>query len=328
MAIGGGHAHCGLMVYLGDAFPAEYRGKLFMVNIHGARVNVDVPEQRGSGYVARHGVDFLSTSDPYFRGLHMKYGPEGAVYLSDWYDTGECHTRAPDVSNGRIYRIEYKGSGFGVQGSGTAVERDRRRRGDLGGMAAGELADLQSAGNEWHVRHARRVLQERGADALVHAAMRKMLLSDVEAPRRLRAIWTLYVTEGLDEKQLLELLGDREPYVRAWAVRLLVEGKDVSDAVLARFERLAADDPSPVVRLHLASAARRLAGGKRWGVLERLAAHGEDAGDANIPLMIWYATEPLVRGDLKRARELAAGSKLPKLREFIVRRMVEGTKRE
>ena len=88
VAVGGGHAHCGLMVYLGGAFPVEYRGKLFMVNIHGARLNVDVPELRGSGYVARHGVDFLSTSDPYFRGLHVKYGPEGAVYLSDWYDTG------------------------------------------------------------------------------------------------------------------------------------------------------------------------------------------------------------------------------------------------
>lgn len=48
-----------------------------------------------------------------------------------------------------------------------------------------------------------------------------------------------------------------------------------------------------------------------------------DATDRNIPLMIWYAADPLVEADPKRARELATGSKIPKLREFIVRRMVD-----
>src|SRR3954471_18322958 len=59
VVLGGGHAHCGLMVYLGDNWPDRYRNTIFMNNIHGDRMNNDLPERKGSGYVARHGTDFL-----------------------------------------------------------------------------------------------------------------------------------------------------------------------------------------------------------------------------------------------------------------------------
>src|SRR3954452_3401604 len=108
--LGGGHAHCGLMVYLGDSWPDKYRNTIFMNNIHGDRINNDLPERKGSGYVAHHGADFLISADPWYMGLHVKYGPDGAVYVSDWYDTGECHTKKPHTENGRIYKITYSGT--------------------------------------------------------------------------------------------------------------------------------------------------------------------------------------------------------------------------
>ncbi len=74
---GGGHAHAGAMVYLADNWPAQYRGSIFMCNIHGNRVNNDLLERRGSGYVGKHGTDFLLSGDPWFRGLNLKYGPDG-----------------------------------------------------------------------------------------------------------------------------------------------------------------------------------------------------------------------------------------------------------
>ena len=64
----------------------------------------------GSSYVARHEQDFLMANDTWFRGLELKYGPDGAVYLTDWYDTGECHETDADNAhreNGRIYKISY-----------------------------------------------------------------------------------------------------------------------------------------------------------------------------------------------------------------------------
>jgi hypothetical protein len=59
LAMGGGHAHCGTLVYLGDRFPARYRNTVFMCNVHGRRINNDILKRQGSGYVAGHGKDFM-----------------------------------------------------------------------------------------------------------------------------------------------------------------------------------------------------------------------------------------------------------------------------
>jgi hypothetical protein len=124
----------------------------------------------------------------------------------------------------------------------------------------------------------------------------------------------------------VELLSHKEEYVRAWAIQLLAEGKQPPAAALERFAALAASDPSPVVRLYLAAAAQRLPDDARWMVLDRLAQRGEDAADPNLPLMVWYALEPAVTSNPSRALALASRSKLPRLREFVARRIAEGTK--
>jgi len=73
---GGGHAHCGLMCYLGGAWPKEYRNQLFMGNIHGRRINVDNPRPKGSGYVATHSPDFLLTNDAWSRLINFRWHSE------------------------------------------------------------------------------------------------------------------------------------------------------------------------------------------------------------------------------------------------------------
>ncbi len=107
---GGGHAHVGAMVYLGDNWPERYRNGLFTCNIHGNRVNHDSLERQGSGYVARHEQDFLLAGDKWFRGLELKYGPDGGVFVTDWSDAGECHDtdrHGAHHESGRIYRVRY-----------------------------------------------------------------------------------------------------------------------------------------------------------------------------------------------------------------------------
>src|SRR5439155_19934513 len=86
----------------------EYRNNVFMCNIHGNRINRDILEHIGSGYVAHHAPDFLLANDSWFRGLNLIYGPDGGVYINDWCDTGECHNHVVvDRSNGRIYKVVY-----------------------------------------------------------------------------------------------------------------------------------------------------------------------------------------------------------------------------
>src|SRR5262249_26098527 len=104
-AAGGGHAHAGAMVYLGDNWPASYRNRLFTCNLHGSRVNMDVLGRCGSGYVGKHGPDFLLANDPWFRGLELRCGPDGGVFVSDWHDTGECHNYGQGAPQGRIVTV-------------------------------------------------------------------------------------------------------------------------------------------------------------------------------------------------------------------------------
>jgi len=106
--LGGGHSHCGGMIYYGQNFPEEYHGKIFMCNTHGRCVNVNRLERKGSTYVGKREPNFLKVNTPWFRGVELKYGPRGCVYLTDWSDNGECHDHdGVHRTSGRIYRISY-----------------------------------------------------------------------------------------------------------------------------------------------------------------------------------------------------------------------------
>ena len=310
-AAGGGHAHSGAMIYLGgDTWPKEYRDAIFMNNIHGARTNVDRLQRQGSGYAASHGPDFLKTNDSWSQMLNYRYGPDGSVHAIDWYDKNQCHSSNPEVHDktlGRIFKISHVG--------------DKWVQVDLAKMPSEELVDLQLHRNEWYVRHARRILQERGADPKVHARLKRMLEDNPDVTRKLRAMWALHATHGLSERELRELLDHESEYVRSWAVYLLVESRHPSDAALRQFAKMAREDKSALVRLYLASALQRAPVEKRWDVLAGLLTHEEDATDHNQPLMVWYAAEPVVELDMARALTLASGTRLPGLFPFTVRRI-------
>ena len=307
-AAGGGHAHSGTMIYLGDNWPPKYRGDVFMNNIHGRRINHDRLARKGSGYAASHAPDVMRARDPWFVGVTLAYGPAGGVYVSDFSDTGECHhTRNTQKHTGRIYKIT-----FG---------KPKPWKGDIGKLNILELVKLQSHPNEWFARHARRVLQERQANTSVLA---NALKSNRSVPLRLRALWALQVTGNLDEKKLEGLLQDSSEHLRAWAIQLLCENRKPSEAARAEFARMAHEDKSPLVRLYLASAMQRLLLKQRVPVLAHLLAHTEDKDDQNLPLMYWYATEPVVAADRVSAVKLLNACQIPKVRQFITRRMATG----
>jgi putative membrane-bound dehydrogenase-like protein len=314
---GGGHAHAGAMIYLGGAWPEQYRDQIFMNNIHGQRLNVDILKPRGSGYVGSHGPDFLLTGDRASQILNLRYGPDGQAWMIDWYDMQACHTgdvKAHDRSNGRIYKIS--------AGEPKKVTVDLKKLSDL------ELAELTLNTNDWYVRHSRRVLQERAAtkpiDASAKAKLVEIATRHEDDTRRLRAMWAMHVTGGIDAALTQKLLADPSEYVRGWMVQLSLDtGAPVVDGMLSKFTTMARDDKSQVVRIYLASAVQKLPLDQRWSILSSLAAHAEDAGDHNLPLMYWYAAEPLATVDAERALAfgLSSGPSIPLLREFMLRRI-------
>ncbi|MBI2950315.1 MAG: c-type cytochrome [Verrucomicrobia bacterium] len=311
-AFGGGHAHCGAMVYLGDNWPDRYRNGFFTLNVHGHRMNHDALERRGSGYVAKHQPDVLRVNDAWFRGVSLLYGPDGGVFMSDWCDDGECHDY--DVihqENGRIYKITY--------GTPKATAPDLARLSDA------DLAKLQLHKNEWHAGQARLLLQARAASGKLatntRSALLQILREETDAVRQLRALWALHVIQELDDALVDRLLANPQEHIRAWTVQLALEKRNASSRLLARLAALAEHEPSPVARLALASSLQRLPLRERLPIAQALGAHGEDAEDSNLPLMIWYGIEPLVSIDADVALTLLAKARIPLLRQFIAQRL-------
>jgi putative membrane-bound dehydrogenase-like protein len=317
---GGGHAHVGGMIYLGDNWPDQYRNNIFMCNLHGNRINRDVLVRQGNSYVGKHATDFLRSDNHWFRGITLDYGPDGGVYVADWCDLGECHDYdGVHRSSGRIYKISY--------GKPTPVVNL-----DLAKKSDADLVRLQLHKNDWYVRHARRLLTERAwagkPMAQVHKALFKMFDDNPDVTRKLRAMWALYTTGGIRTDWLYKQLEHADEHVRSWAIRLLCDEGKPGPVARVTFAAMAKNDQSGLVRLYLASAMQKIEPADRFAIADNLAKHAEDAGDRVQPLMIWYGIEPAIVNNKFATLNLISQSKMPKLREFIARRLTEGETRD
>lgn len=312
-------AHGGARVYQSDAFPEEHRGRLFMANIHEHAVLTDVLVEKGSGFVASHGDDFMLANNAQWIGFSIEIGPEGGVYVLDWHDADICGKDVHDKDTGRIFRIMPDES---------QAEDWPGRYEDLQLRTDAELVALQQSPSDWHARRARVILQHRASQGEIDQEARTDLLAMFENEEnddyRMRAFWTMHVTGVLDADRLSEALEDDDEYVRSWAIQFLTEDESPSEELRTRFARMAKNDRSPVVRKYLAAALQRTDLGDRWEIVEALAAREEDATDHNIPKMLWFGLEPLVAEDPERALAIAGDAGIPMITEHIARRSVDG----
>jgi len=326
---GGGHAHSGVMIYLADQWPEHYRGKLFTLNFHGRRINVERLERSGGGYVGRHEPDIFFAADSWYRGIDLSYGPDGSVFVLDWSDTGECHERdGVHRTSGRIYRITY----------GQPARGDV---GDVSKLSERDLVGLHRHTNEWFVRQARRVLAERSirGEPLLEAksALRALFEHDRDPSRKIRALCSLFVIGGTDGPFLRSLLRHEHESVRAWAIRFLTDtlpidtiysrrgGPDVELPADLRSELAARahDDPSGLVRLVLASTLQRLPINERVELARALLSRSLDDADHNIPPLIWTALIPVAEADPDALVRLAEECRMPSVLRLLARRLGE-----
>ena len=317
-------AHGGARIYQSDAFPEPYRGRIFMANIHQHAILTDILERKGSGYVGRHGDEFLLANNEHWVGFSVDVGPDGSVYALDWHDADICGSKVEHPDTGRVYRIAAENS------AATAfVNRDA----DLGSLNDVALAALQQAPSVWHATQARTILQHRAAERRRDAArpapidpravaqLKEIFRNSKDVDMRLRGLWALHVTGAIGRDELMAALDDPDEFIRGWAIQLLCEDRDATPAEAAAFARLAQSDPSPVVRLYLASAIQRLSPDAAWPIIEGLATHAEDRDDHNIPKLIWFGLEPLVLGNIESAVRLATSTDIPLLSRHVARRL-------
>jgi putative heme-binding domain-containing protein len=311
-AIYGGHSHVGTMIYLGDNWPDEYRGHLFTHNLGGHQINHQINRPRGSGFETVHaGRDQFFCSDPKYVGIDLQYGPDGAVYVIDWYDQQHCHnpdTERWDRGNGRIYRIQYAATYQPVTV-------------DLASLTDLQLVELQAHKNDWFARTARRLLHERSLAAALDERARNRLLQlsaeETDEQTRLRAIWTLYNLGAFTDAVVDQALRSKSEYVRGWAIQLVTQ--DRRDLLIPGRElvQLAKSVPSPVVRLYLASAVQRVPQDTAWELIEALARNSADHDDQNIPNMLWFGLAQRMPENFGRAFAVADHSQIVSLADYV-----------
>ena len=275
----GGHVTQLGVVYQGGALPEKYNGKWIAPNLLANNVDVHAMTAAGSTFVTKLEGEFLGSDDKHFRPVDIRTGPDGAVYVADWYDARANHVIPQDTwdkSTGRVYRVGPKGLP-GVKPF------------DLVAKSSGELVALLSHPNDWFARMARRILAER-RDAAVVPRLLEMVRKERDRTA-LRALWALNASGGFNEAVAADLLKHETADVRAWTVRLLGDGKTVSASTASRLAELAASEPSPTVRAQLACSARRLPAEYGVPVVGALMRRDADADDRYIPLLLWWAIE-------------------------------------
>src|SRR5690606_8377077 len=202
-------AYCGLHYFDSDAYPAKYRNLLYMGNIHGGCINVDRLQPAGSTYFATPEPDFLTANDVWFMPVAQKTGPDGSLYVLDWYDRYHCYqdaNRDPagvDRLKGRLYRVRYGDTPRAV-GLNLESETDQ------------QLIARLAAGNDFLRWTAQRTLTERivaGQESGdIVKALRQIVLGEAKPlVTRHHALWTLGSAGPLPLDLHLALLEAKEP---------------------------------------------------------------------------------------------------------------------
>ena len=236
-------------------WPAEFQGNFLLGNVVTSRVNRDRIEDRGSTRIAHELPDLVSSSDPWFRPVDVQFGPDGALYIADFYNRIIAHVEVPlshpgrDRSSGRIWRVVRKDNSGRPQ---------LRVRPDFRGLAPVEqmqqLADPSFTQRLAVLNH---FCDRTDWDASMEVALRAAL-SNRSAPVSLRvgALWILDRRGLLKGLEWMSSVRDPEALLRLHAVRILVERPVLADAERAVLVAALRDPSAPVVRAAADGLAR------------------------------------------------------------------------
>lgn len=254
----GSPKYCGLAIVSGQKLPDDWQGNLITNDFRGHRVCRFQLSDDGAGYASRELGELIKTPHVAFRPIDVAMGPDGSIYIADWYNPiiqhGEVDFRDPrrDHTHGRIWRVTYTGAGIG-DGQTSDVSASDRRKNEIPNLVEASIPDLLEhlkSPEGWTREQTRRVLKERGSDEVLKPLERwtESLSND---RHRLEALWLHQALRTPNGSLLRTLITEAgTPEVRAAAVRVAQHWqKDLpADEVLQLVGRSVLD-PHPRVRL-------------------------------------------------------------------------------
>jgi putative membrane-bound dehydrogenase-like protein len=235
----GSTAIAGITYYAADHFPPEYRDTVFVGNVVTNRINHDRLEWHGSSPKAVEQPDFLTSDDPWFRPVDIKLGPDGALYVADFYNRIIGHYEVPlthpgrDRERGRIWRIVYRGpDGSSVRKNagdkkatrilGNAATLPHMPRADWGKASIDELVQDLGHANLVVRTKATNQLVERGGEEAV-AKTKKIQETSANPYQIVHSLWVLERLKSLDDHSLELAAKNSDRGVRAHVMHILAE---------------------------------------------------------------------------------------------------------
>ncbi len=309
----GGHVTPGGIIYKGDTFPENFRGAFIGGNLLANDVYWHEIERLGSTFQAKHGGTLIESRDRWFRPIDLLTGPDGSVFVVDWYDKRASHLDPRDTwdkTNGRIYKVVSQGT-------------EPVPPFNLGKLSSAELVALREKENDWWPDMARRLLAER-RDPSVIPTLKSLLQDDRDETMALRDLWALHVSGGFDDETALKLLDHPVAGVRRWTTRLLGDDHRCNESTLGRLIRLAHDESDVTVRSQLASSCQRWKTDTALPILAQLVLREEDHDDPHIPLLIWWALEKHLRDNPERVVDLVISPEVQRstlVRDHLLERL-------
>ncbi len=265
------------------------------------------------------------TDDRWFRPVDTKVGPDGAIYLADWYDSRLTHVDPRDTwdkEHGRIYRLE-------------AENAKPAKPFDLAKLTNEALIETLRNPNKFFRQTAIRIFHDR-RDASLAPKLRK-LVAENTGQFALECFWALNACGGFTDEVALQTLEHPDEFVRYWTVRLLGDRypparyssstrqpQPLPAALQKKLEGIARSEAEAQVRAQLASSAKRLPGANALPILREALYRAEDAGDKHLPLLLWWALESTATSDRAAVLDLLKDSALwhtPIVQKFIVARL-------
>ena len=266
--------------YQGASLPDRFNGQMIAINPLQNYVQLSSFDNNGSTFSNTDRERMLQTRDHWFRPVDIKAGPDGAIYLADWYDSRLSHIDPRDTwhkGSGRIYRLSNKSGHRKITPF------------DLSSYTNDQLIGLLSHENKWFRQQALRQFGDRKDRSVVEKLLH--LLKTAEPQTALEALWAIHLSAGFNDGVALIALQHRDPFVRMWAVRLAGDNGQVTPPVLSTLIEVATREPHAEVRSQVAATCKRLPADAAAAILKHLITGHNDASDPDIPLQVWWAIE-------------------------------------